>query len=383
MLIELHLLQNFAPANLNRDDTGSPKECEFGGYRRARISSQCLKRAIRHAFRSDDLLAAENLSQRSKRFVDHAAEILQRRGRDIDQARQVVETALGGVGIALAEGGKTQYLLFMGQREIDGLVDLCDGAWETLASASVAEDGEKKKGKDAKKDKKQAVPAELANRLKQLFDGGKAADLALFGRMLADLPEHNVDAAAQVAHAISTNRLSQEFDYYTAVDDLKPNDTQGADMLGVVEFNSSCFYRYANVDTAELFKNLGGDRDLVKHTVSAFIKATIRAIPTGKQNSMAAHNPPSLIYAVVRQNGPWSLANAFLNPVRPSRDADLVEASVRALDQYWGRLTAMYGDEGIRAQAVCTLANDGLGNLAGARVDSVKELLATVEGALS
>ncbi|MGH8629686.1 MAG: type I-E CRISPR-associated protein Cas7/Cse4/CasC, partial [Burkholderiales bacterium] len=47
MYIELHFLQNFAPSNLNRDDTNNPKDTDFGGVRRLRISSQCLKRTIR------------------------------------------------------------------------------------------------------------------------------------------------------------------------------------------------------------------------------------------------------------------------------------------------------------------------------------------------
>ena len=155
--------------------------------------------------------------------------------------------------------------------------------------------------------------------------------------MIANLPEKNVEASCQVAHAISTNKVEVEFDFYTAVDDLKPDDTAGADMLGTVEFNSACFYRYANVDTNQLIENLGGDTELARTTLNAFLRASVDAIPTGKQNSMAAHNPPSLMMTVVRERGQWNLANAFLKPVRPQGDSDLVQGSVMALDDYSGQ----------------------------------------------
>src|SRR5262245_22586290 len=164
--------------------------------------------------------------------------------------------------------------------------------------------------------------------------------------MLADLPEQNVDAACQVAHAISTNKIhSMEMDYYTAVDDLKPDDSSGADMIGTVEFNSACFYRYATLDVAELVGGyrdekktrpfgLQGDTGLAKKTAEAFLKGFIHAIPTGKQNSFAAHNPPSLVFAVVRDGPPVSLANAFVKPVTPRGGESLVEESIKALDDF-------------------------------------------------
>jgi CRISPR system Cascade subunit CasC len=184
--------------------------------------------------------------------------------------------------------------------------------------------------------------------------------------MLADLPDKNVHAASQVAHAISTNKISMEFDFYTAVDDLKPDDNQGSDMLGTVEFNSACFYRYANVDIEQLKKNLGGDTELVSKTVEAFIRATVTAVPTGKQNSMAAQNPPSFVLAV------------FVKPVRPNHEGDLIENSIKALDGYWGDLAGMYGKEQIKGACVASLAQNGLVNLKAARVGNLKELIGSV-----
>src|SRR5712692_1434798 len=103
MLVEVHIIQSFAPSNLNRDDTGSPKDCEFGGYRRARISSQCLKRAMRTSFREHHLLPEEQLARRTKRLVEEVGHRLGERGRDPEQAQVAVEAALASVGLKVDE----------------------------------------------------------------------------------------------------------------------------------------------------------------------------------------------------------------------------------------------------------------------------------------
>ena len=133
--------------------------------------------------------------------------------------------------------------------------------------------------------------------------------------MLADAPVHNVEAACQVAHAISTHRVSPDFDYYTAVDDLRPEETQGADMIGTVAFNAACYYRYTALDVEQLTDNLDGDSTLAKSAAGGFIDAFVRAVPSGKQATFAAHSPPSVVLGVARDHDCWSLANAFLKPV--------------------------------------------------------------------
>jgi CRISPR system Cascade subunit CasC len=382
MILELHILQNFAPSNLNRDDTGSPKDCEFGGHRRARISSQCFKRSIRQAFKNEKLIDEANLASRTKRLVDEITKRLKDGGKAEEEARRVVENILNGVKLTVKDDGKTQYLLFLGSDEINAIAGLCLQHWDALsaiASAPTNEDGAKKaKAKDAKKAGAEAIPPEIKKATLEVLNGGKAADLALFGRMLADLPDKNVHAASQVAHAISTNKISMEFDFYTAVDDLKPDDNQGSDMLGTVEFNSACFYRYANVDVAQLKKNLDGDGELANKTIEAFICAAVTAVPTGKQNSMAAQNPPSFVLAVARDAGLWSLANAFVKPVRPKGESDLVEESIKALDEYWGDLTGMYGKDQIKGVWVASLAQNGLVNLKDAKIANLAELIGGV-----
>lgn len=361
MKIDLHLLQNFAPSNLNRDDTGAPKDCEFGGVRRARISSQCLKRAIRQAFSEHRLFGdgtEDMLAARTKRLVDEATKLLVAAGRGDDESRRVLAFALQSAKLKVVEESKTQYLLFLPRRTVHKLSDLVQAHWDVLVEASAGhdgapEEGAKKKTKSAeKKAAKDAVPKDVAKAIEQVLeDSSKTPDLALFGRMIADNPDWNVDAACQVAHALSTNRVSVEFDFYTAVDDFRPSDNQGSDMMGTVAFQSSCFYRYATLDLAALSRNLGDDgKDttaLLRTTVEAFLRASALAIPTGKQNGMAAQNRPSYMLAVTRQSGtPLSLANAFVKPVRAVGDKSLIEASIEALETYLDRSTTLWGDDG-------------------------------------
>lgn len=379
MKIEIHILQNFAPSNLNRDDTGAPKDCELGGFRRARISSQCQKRAVRQAFRLDELLPEQNLAARTKRLVyEVASELGAAFGRDQAQARSVALGAIEGVGLGRSKKGtgeeywKTEYLLYVPKRLVKKLAALIHENWEQLAPLAAAanqttdaepmsdeapsqEDApaegrgkgakaaKKPQKKDLKKEAKAAYPPEMRKKVEDLLSGTQAtADLALFGRMIADKPEWNLDAACQVAHAISTNKVLMDFDFFTAVDDFKPGETTGSDMMGTIQFNSSCFYRYAVLDVAGLDRNLDLKTDseqLLAKTVEAFMRSFVTAIPTGKQNSMAAHNPPSYVLAVMHEGAPISLANAFLKPARPrGEEIDLVDDSINKLEAYLSRM---------------------------------------------
>jgi len=201
--------------------------------------------------------------------------------------------------------------------------------------------------------------------------------------MMAEHPATNIDAACQVAHAISTNKVAMEMDFYTAVDDLPSDAETGAGMMGFTGFNSSCFYRYAVIDFDLLKENLDKDEELACKTVEAFIRSSVAALPTGKQNSMAAHNPPDAIFAVVRKAGaPVSLANAFAKPVRPGHDTDLMEESITRLDSYWGKLTEVYGEEGVAAKAICIVPEVELKSLKSCKKDSFKDVVNVVMGVL-
>lgn len=362
-IVEIHVLQNFAPSNLNRDDTGAPKDALFGGTRRARISSQCSKRAVRQFFGEQvvrGILSADELAQRSKRVLDALTTILKEKGRDPIAAEEKARLALGAVKLAVKDGGKTEYLLFLGQREVSGIADVIHERWDALSVAE-AQPSEGKKAGKAKKQAAEGIDPEIRKALEKIFNGGKALDVALFGRMLADMPEKNQHAACQVAHALSTHAVEREFDFYTAVDDLKPEDTAGADMMGTVEFNSACFYRYAVVDWAKLGENLQQDSELAAKGLRAFLEGFVVAEPTGKQNTFAAHNPPEFVLATVRRNtAPRNLANAFETAIR-ARD-NLTRSSANALLSKAKVLQAAYGGE--TAAFVLDLSGAEIGDVA-------------------
>lgn len=370
-IIELHMLQNFAPSCLNRDDTNSPKECQFGGYRRARISSQCIKRAIRWNGIFREMLQ-DNLSARSLRFPNRVYEELLKLGLEQGVAKEI------GKGIeaiakkeAAKQGGeepakeketkrntktqdtyeldvfKTPQMVFYTENE----VAQCANQIKALLDKAM------KPSEVLKKDTK----GKFVNL--PVFPVPRSADIALFGRMVTSVHFDNIDAACQVAHAISTNKVNMEFDFYTAMDDLKPKEEAGAGMMGTIEFNSACYYRYANIDLALLKENLAGDEELSVRAVEAFLRASVNAIPTGKQTSMASPNPPEFILAVVREYGTWSLANAFAQPVWPGSNGNLVQQSINALVNYWNKLVKVYGDKGIKATPAVALDEVELGGL--------------------
>ncbi|GEM82095.1 type I-E CRISPR-associated protein Cas7/Cse4/CasC [Meiothermus hypogaeus] len=371
-LLEIHLLQNFAPSNLNRDDTGSPKDAYFGGVRRGRISSQSLKRAMRMYFREQKLIPEEHLAVRTKRLTEKLAELLEAKGHPKATAVKAINLALGGVKLKVDDAdNKTQYLVYLGSAEIEKIAELIHGNWQALEAAIAAEESGKKKDKKAAKE---AVPEELVRVLEKVMDGGKAVDLALFGRMLADLPEKNQYAACQVAHAISTHKVEHNEDFYTAVDDLKPDDNAGADMLGTVEFNSACYYRYAVMDLEKLRSNLQGDDGLMLRGLEAFLRSSIYALPSGKQNSFAAHQLPSFIGFTVRtEASPRSLANAFEKPVKASQEGWL-NASAQALVSEWNDLERVFGQGGTHRVINRTEAKLE-GKLEGAAVGDVETLV--------
>lgn len=334
--IEIHIIQNIAPSNLNRDDTGAPKDAIFGGFRCARLSSQAQKRPVRRFFRESRLIAPQHLGLRTKKVMARLSEMLLTRGREAPD--NAIRQALAAIHMKLDDKGEAQYLLFLAEDELARFADLIDRHWDAL---NIEADGKK-----SKKDAKSTLPKEVIAEASRILDGGRAADIALFGRMLADLPGANQDAACQVAHSISTHAVERQFDYFTAVDDLATPEESGAAMIDNVEFNSATHYRYAALDPLKLLANLQGDEELALASVRAFIEAFACTLPSGKQNSFAAHNPPAFVAVVLRQKMPINLANAFEQPVFPQRDRALSALSVERLAHQEKTLAQAYGEEG-------------------------------------
>lgn len=375
MFIELHILQNFAPSNLNRDDTGNPKDTEFGGVRRARISSQAIKRAMRKhdvfkntvqtdiGFRTRYLTRKLNgLLEESKKPAEESAAIT--------RAIAALFTSKKGKMDA-DDPNRTMVPVYLTNSDMEWLKVEILGKWSELLDASkvqIADEEDDGEETDKKKKKKKVV---IPPALKDIVDGlidrtskqAGAPDIALFGRMLADRPATNVDAACQVSHAISTHRVNMELDYFTAVDDLQKDEETGAAMIGVTAFNSACFYRYARIDWGLLVENLGDDKELARKTVEGFLRAAALAIPSGKQNSFAAQNPPDFMLGVVRKDGQsWSLANAFETPVKPNGNGGLMSTSIEKLKEYWAKLNKVYGGNGVTS---AELSLDGDDNMEG------------------
>lgn len=358
MFLEIHLIQSFAPSNLNRDDTNAPKDCEFGGVRRARISSQCIKRALRLHPAFEEATKVEP-AVRTRWINRMLADALVSAGKAPEQAKSVSEDF--ATQYCKMDKEHTSVLLYLSKDEINQAVAQLTARWDEILPDL--------------KDGKSPVVKEIANDLfKSLKGRTSAPDIAMFGRMMAEKPDLNIDAACQVAHAISTHRVNMEMDFYTAADDLANGDETGAGMMGTTGFNSACFYRYARIDWKQLVSNLGGDPGIACKAVEGFLRASVAAVPTGKQNSFAAQNPPSLLLAVVREdNQGWSLANAFEKPVTPDREGGLIAPSIRAIDAQWGKLVKVYGENGMRAFLLALDGEDQLDSLKRYQVQSLEE----------
>ncbi|QAY71392.1 type I-E CRISPR-associated protein Cas7/Cse4/CasC [Xylanimonas protaetiae] len=350
-IVDLHVLQTVPPSNLNRDDTGSPKTAMYGGVRRARVSSQAWKRATRRDFAGH--LDASELGTRTKRVVELLGEkiVALRPDTSVEDAQKAAAEVLGAVGITVKEPrGATKgtpaeagYLVFLSAQQIAALADV----------AVAALDG------GEKLDKKAA---------QALVKGKNSIDLALFGRMVADVTDLNVDAACQVAHALSTHAVETEYDYFTAVDDHKAADAEedaGAGMIGTVEFNSSTLYRYATIDVDRLVDNLG-DTEAASRAVGAFLRAFTTSMPTGKQNTFANRTLPDAVVVSLREDQPVSYVGAFEEPVRELVEGGRVKRSAERLAAYAGEIGDAYGVAPVRSWVVgvgaAGAALEGLGD---------------------
>jgi CRISPR system Cascade subunit CasC len=341
MQLELHLIQSFPPANLNRDENGMPKSTIFGGRPRARISSQCQKRAVRKYYQDYAKLTPEQFADRSRNWLPALKELLVTQDIDAEKAEVAARLALtDGLKLKFDDKGKATTIVFLGQTELAAIANILIRNWESVEPEIMSD--------------KPTLPKEIEKAIvKALVETGKPGDVALFGRMMASLPTVNVDAAVQMAHAISVNTLQQEFDFFTAVDDLGGNDETGADHMGETGYNSSTYYRFVTLDTEQLSKNLGGTEHLA-NIIEAFADAFVQAIPSGHQNGFAAHTRPAAVMAVVRRGQPVSLVDAFEDPVAPRGGASLLENAVKAMDAHWADLTKMYGDDKVAYKGIVT-----------------------------
>ncbi|MET9219043.1 type I-E CRISPR-associated protein Cas7/Cse4/CasC [Streptomyces sp. NPDC003300] len=355
-IIDVHILQTVPPSNINRDDTGSPKTAVYGGVRRARVSSQAWKRATRKAF--DDLVDPAELGVRTKKVAEAVAERILAHEPALDRTAAL---ALAAETLRTATGSKidppkrkakegepepapeASYLMFLSARQLDALAELALKGSEGKGDVAVL------KGFFKNKDNKALA--------KHLVDTRHSVDIALFGRMVADDAGLNVEAATQVAHALSVHAVDNESDYYTAVDDRNTGAEPGAGMIGVIDFNSATLYRYAALDVDRLHANLGAGLREEEHAaaptrraVEAFLEGFITSLPSGKVNTFGNHTLPSVVLVKLRSKRPVSFVAAFERAVAPKRREDgFVEEACRRLAAHVPELEAAYGiagDEG-------------------------------------
>lgn len=323
--IQLHLLTSYPPANLNRDDLGRPKTAIMGGAKRLRVSSQSLKRNWRISDLFQDALS-QNLGIRTKRIGPNAEKYLLGHGVKEKAAREwavQIAKVFGDVAKGQVETSQLVHVAPEEKRAVDSLI-------ETL----VAEQREPTK-----------------EELELLRELPAAVDIALFGRMLAAEPRYNVEAACQVAHAITVHAAEIEDDYFTAVDDLNPGDEdRGAGHIGETGFGAGLFYSYICINRDQLVDNLQGDSELADRAIAALTEAAVTVSPKGKQNSFGSRAHASYVLVECGAQQPRSLSVAFLRPIAGQNQAD---DAIQSLEKQVTAFDGAYGAGADRRYVVC------------------------------
>ena len=340
LYVDFHILQTVPPSCINRDDTGSPKTAVYGGVTRARVSSQAWKHAMRAAFADDARL---DVGKRTKKAAELVKEQILVLDPEQKKADKMAKEALKYVGIKSDDKKGTDALIFISSAQAKALAELVVGG--------------------CTKDEK----------YEEALIENPSADMVLFGRMVAQKASLNYDAAAQVAHSISTHAVQNEYDYFTAVDDCQAEDNAGAGHLGTVEYNSSTLYRYATVNVMELAGQLGAEQ--AAETVRAFGEVFLFSMPTGKQNSFANRTLPDAVYVTIRDDQPVNLCGAFERAV-PRSTQGYAEPSKAALAQYAQQMYSSFAE----APAQSFTVGSGLEALAPAQ--TAKAMLDALEKAV-
>lgn len=328
LFLDIHVIQTLPPSNINRDDTGSPKTAVYGGVRRARVSSQAWKKAMRDYFK--DKADDGYLGVRSKKIVEYVAKKI----LEIDETLSFEEAekksleAFTSAGFTVTEENKLPTLFFLGDRQAS---NFARAAIDNVKDAAI---------------------------LHKIIKDNVSIDIALFGRMIADKDLNRViskenekskkiidngenevsrislneDASSQIAHAISTHGVQTEFDYFTALDDLSKDAKPGAAMIDTIEYNSSTLYRYGNVALHEFYHQMKENKEETKKAIILFVEAFLKSLPSGKINSFANQTIPSSVVVSLRKDRPVSLVSAFETPIKTKLSQEgYVNESIEAM----------------------------------------------------
>jgi len=321
-LIELHIIQSFPVTCLNRDDVGAPKSALFGGVQRARVSSQCWKRAVRELAKEEQ---PGFFGGNRTRYI--ISDLKNKIVLKFDQTEEKKEEKAQILANAIADGlgkldsiekGNVKTMLYVSQLELQNIVNKMFELDFSELLNNILDENKKEKEKEKVTKELNKLAEKAAKNMKNAVKD--TADISLFGRMVADDHSLMLEGAANFSHPLSTHKVSSEIDFFSAVDEIMPEEEEGAGHIGTLEFNSACYYRYIGLNL-DLLK----DADHLSHfsdeefnsVVSTFIKAAILAVPTARKNSMFGFNPPEFVLGLKRAGQPLSLANAFENPIRP------------------------------------------------------------------
>ena len=323
--VQLHVLTSYPPSNLNRDDTGRPKTALVGDALRLRVSSQSLKRAWRTSEIFESAVG-EHLGTRTKMIGTEVLKTLNAAGITDKPGREWARAVAGQFGKLKADKksdtGEDLHIEQLAHISPEELA-----AIDALARACAA---------------RQSAPTEIE--LKLLRKPRAAVDIAMFGRMLADSPAFNMEAAVQVAHAFTVHKSAVEDDYFSAVDDLNKGDVdKGAGHIGERGYGAGLFYLYICINRELLKDNLGGDEALTAQALDALVQAVTKVSPTGMQNSFASRAYASFVLAERGNQQPRSLAQAFLKPIKPYGERDMLALAVDAATLRCENFDKVYG----------------------------------------
>lgn len=329
MFVKIGLLKNYPVSRPNADDSGEQKDCVFGGSRRSRIASQCLKRMVREFWHEN--MDAEKVhayhgirTQMIFNLIVNKLDFVENEKTRVNIANAIIDTVFDKKrNSKKGKENHTSCLIFTSDKEIDNIIDRVVVAMK---------EGD----------------FDIKN-IKKILQGkpiGITVDVAMFGRMQATVKNKEVYAAVQVAHAIGVNALAEEFDYFTAIDDLKfdsgEEDTTGAGHLGSLSFNSSCYYQYASICVDKLMENL--DANLAAEACGEFISAFALDVPKGKTNTFANKVVPTLVVVDILDTQPNSDVNAFETPVVPNHKENLTEVAIRNFFEYRQAVVEAFGN---------------------------------------
>lgn len=329
--LEFHILQSFPVSCLNRDDMGAPKSVKIGGVNRARVSSQCWKRAVRMQMHE----LGYSIAKRTK----YVARIIEQeclvRGAKKEQAEICSEFV--AQLFAKTENKRSDTLFFIASSEVRGIVDYFEKCNFEEIVKKINEDLEQKK-QSKKESKSTPLEKEIKKELKKCFNVVQdCVDIALFGRMIAKAVDMNVEAAASFAHAISIHEVNPEIDFFTAVDEYSNGDEElGSAHMGTLEYNSATYYRYVSLDLGQLAQTMGTEE--IEKAIRVFVSALFLAVPSARQATMAAATPWDFAIVTLRKG-----QNIQIPFTKPIEGKNIVEDGIDELRKRFEDIKQLYG----------------------------------------